>query len=97
MLVITVTFRVKPGYEDRFLTRVSQQAAASLQAEPACRRFDVSVDLNDPRRIFLYEIYVDPNAFAAHLRSPHFLAFDRETSGWFDEKIVERWNTITSD
>jgi autoinducer 2-degrading protein len=96
MLVITVTFRVKAGNEDRFLNRVSQQAADSLRAEPDCRRFDVSVDLNDARRVFLYEIYTDQNAFAAHLRSPHFLAFDRETAGWFDDKVVERWNTVAS-
>jgi quinol monooxygenase YgiN len=96
MLVITVTFRVKAGYEDRFLTRVSQQAADSLHAEPDCRRFDVSVDLNDPSRVFLYEIYTDQDAFAAHLRSPHFLAFDREATGWFDEKAVERWRTVSS-
>jgi autoinducer 2-degrading protein len=97
MLVITVTFRVKEGYEDRFLKRVSQQAADSRHAEADCRRFDVSVDLNDPRRIFLYEIYVDQNAFTAHLRSPHFIAFDRDTTGWFDEKVVERWGPVAID
>src|SRR5262245_6594255 len=96
MLVITVTFRVKEGYEDRFLKRVSQQAADSLQAEPDCRRFDVSVDLKDSHRVFLYEIYTDENAFGAHLRSQHFLAFDRETTGWFDDKVVERWSTVSS-
>src|SRR5262245_19370653 len=94
MFVITVTFRVKAGYEERFLKRVSQQAADSLHAEPACRRFDVSVDLNDPRRVYLYEIYTDQNAFAANLRSSHFLAFDRDTTGWFDEKVVERWSMV---
>jgi autoinducer 2-degrading protein len=97
MLVITVTFRVKDGYQDRFLKRVSQQAADSLHAEPDCRRFDVSVDLNDPRRVFLYEIYTDENAFAAHLASSHFLAFDRDTKDGIDEKVVERWRTISSD
>jgi (4S)-4-hydroxy-5-phosphonooxypentane-2,3-dione isomerase len=85
------------GLEDRFLKRVSQQAADSLHAEADCRRFDVSVDLNDPRHIFLYEIYVDRDAFAAHLRSSHFIAFDRETTGWVDEKVVERWRTVAID
>jgi quinol monooxygenase YgiN len=97
MFVITVTFRVKEGSEHRFLKRVSQQAADSLRSEPDCRRFDVSVALNDPRRVFLYEIYADQNAFAAHLRSPHFLAFDRDTKEWIDEKVVERWNSFSSD
>lgn len=94
MFVITVSFRVKDGYEGRFLKRVSQQAADSLHGEPDCRRFEVSVDLNDPRRIFLYEIYTNQDAFAAHLRSAHFLAFDRETAGWFDDKIVEKWHRL---
>jgi len=96
MFVIIVTFRVKEGCEDRFLRRVSQQAADSLKAEPDCRRFDVSVDRNDPRRVFLYEMYTDEKAFAAHLATAHFLAFDRETTGWIDAKVVERWSTVTS-
>ena len=96
MFVITVTFSVKERYQDRFLRRVSQQAADSLKWEPDCRRFDVSVDLGDRRRVLLYEMYTDENAFAAHLATAHFLAFDRDTAGWFDEKVVERWSTVSS-
>jgi quinol monooxygenase YgiN len=96
MFVITVTFRVKAGYEQRFLERVLQQAADSLTGEPDCHRFDVSVDVNDPHRVFLYELYTDARAFAAHLASAHFRAFDRETAGWIDTKVVERWSAVTS-
>ena len=91
MLAITVRVTVKALYEDRFLARVVQQAADSLQHEPDCRQFDVCQDINDARRVFLYEIYRNETAFAEHLKTPHFLAFDRETKEWIEEKVVDWW------
>ena len=37
------------------------------------------------------EIYTDDAAFAAHLKTPHFLAFDADTRAWIDDKAVEKW------
>ena len=91
MLVITVRFRINDGFEERFLARAAQQASDSLGREAACRQFDVCASPADPRLILLYEIYDDDAAFAAHLASAHFLAFDQETRGWIADKVVERW------
>jgi quinol monooxygenase YgiN len=91
VLAVTVRFTVKPGREDAFLARVLRQAADTLQHEPECRQFDVCRASGDPRRVFLYEIYTDDMAFTAHLGTAHFLAFDRQTRDWIDEKVAERW------
>jgi quinol monooxygenase YgiN len=90
-LAVTVRFTVKPGREAAFLARVMRQAADTLEHEPECRQFDVCRAVDDPRCVFLYEIYTDDTAFAGHLGSAHFLAFDRETRDWIDEKVAGRW------
>jgi quinol monooxygenase YgiN len=37
---------------------------------------------------FLYELYDDQAAIAAHLLSPHFLEFDALTRDWVVGKVV---------
>lgn len=95
MLAITVRFRIKAGFEQQFLERVREQARASLEAEPACRQFDVCRSPEDVGDVFLYEVYATSADFASHLETPHFLAFDAETRTWVDEKIVQRWELVS--
>lgn len=92
MHVVIVRFRVKEQYAPALFERLHQQAQDSLDLEPACRRFDVLLDPNDPSRACLYEIYDDEAAFDTHLKTRHFLAFDAETRLWVDQKIVESWD-----
>lgn len=88
-LVVAVWFDLVPGEEARFTQAVLENAAASL-SEPGCRRFDVCLS-PDGRRCFLYEIYDDEPAFAAHKRTPHFLAFDGAVRTAVAEKRVETY------
>lgn len=91
MLIIVVRFRIAPEKAAAFLGRVKRQASDSLEREPACRHFDVAVAPADETQILLYEIYDDEAAFAVHLKSDHFLAFDAEVRDWIIDKVVERW------
>jgi quinol monooxygenase YgiN len=91
MLAVTVRFHVRSGHGDEFFERVRRQAKDSLDREPACRLFDVCRSPQNPLEIFLYEIYDDEAAFASHLKMPHFLAFDADTAGWVEGKLVEKW------
>jgi quinol monooxygenase YgiN len=43
---------------------------------------------------FLYELYDDEAAFAAHLETPHFKAFDREVAPWVVGKVVHAWRKL---
>ncbi len=90
MFVVTVLFEVERSDASTFLQRALQQAEDSLR-EQGCQRFDVCVDQKRPERVFLYEIYDDAAAFAAHLSSEHFLAFDRGISAITREKSVTSW------
>jgi len=88
--VVTVEFTIRPGFGDRFLDRVTTQAADS-RLEPGCSQFDVCVDPADRHRVFLYEVYADQQAFAEHLASAHFKDFDAATLAWVTAKTVGQW------
>lgn len=92
MLAITVRFHIEPLHEEEFFERVQRQAKDTLDREPACRQFDVCRNPQNPREFFLYEIYDDEAAFAAHLKMPHFLAFDADVKTWVNDKVVEKWD-----
>jgi autoinducer 2-degrading protein len=92
MLAVTVRFQVAPAQAEAFFKRVLQQAKDTLEREEACTQFDVCRSLGNPAEVFLYEIYDDEAAFAAHLKTPHFLAFDADVRTWVRDKVVERWD-----
>ena len=90
-LVVYVEFRVKPEDHAAFARLLAANAAASLETEPGCARFDVlTPEGAKDGRFVLYEIYADDAAFDAHLRTEHFLAFDRATAGTVLERRIAR-------
>jgi quinol monooxygenase YgiN len=72
MIALFVTLEVRPALRENLLAAITAQAAASLEREPGCRRFDVCVDTADPNRLLLYEVYEDEGALDAHGGTPHF-------------------------
>ncbi len=94
MHVVTVEFVVKPECVAAFRQAVMEQAANTLREEPACRRFDVCIDLTGGNTVFLYEIYDDHTAFEEHLRSRHFQEFDSTTRAWLEQKTVQSWRLL---
>lgn len=91
MQVLVVDFRVHAPHVQAFAQAMAANARASLEDEPGCRRFDVCTDPADPGLFFLYELYDDEAAVAAHMRSPHFLAFDKASAAWVQTKSVRRF------
>ena len=88
--VVTVEFTIRPGFAHRFMDRLVVQAADSLR-EPGCSQFDTCVNPSDAHHVFLYEVYADRDAFAAHLASAHFKDFDAATREWVATKRVSEW------
>jgi len=85
---LLVDFHLQPARADAFAEAIAQNARASLEREPGCRRFDVCRDPADASVFFLYELYDDAAAIAAHLASPHFLAFNALIGDWVVHKNV---------
>ncbi|MGP2442754.1 putative quinol monooxygenase [Streptomyces sp. JW3] len=76
MIFITVKFRVRPEYADRWPEVVAEFTRAT-RAEPGCLWFDWSRGLDDPTEYVLVEAFRDDEAGAAHVGSAHFRAAQR--------------------
>ena len=76
-LILIVELQLKPGTVDQFMRIVGDNAQASVRDEPGCIRFDVLRPEGEADRVVLYEHYVDEKAFAVHLRTAHYRAFER--------------------
>jgi autoinducer 2-degrading protein len=72
---LIVSLQVQPEKRERFLAAIAANAAASVRDEPGCLRFDVMEDAQRPNHFFFYEIYRNPEAFAAHKAAAHFAAW----------------------
>ena len=94
MFAVTVLLEVDDRHLSEFMEAMRAQARNSLELEKDCRRFDICVDAGDRRRVFLYEIYTDKAAFDAHLKTDHFVGFDRRVKDWLVSKKVECWERI---
>ena len=88
--VIAVDFTLHPGKRAAFRKLIDENARASVRDEPGCRRFDVLEPKGQADHVFLYEIYNDRAAFEAHLKTPHFASFNRDSDALvMDKKIFE--------
>jgi (4S)-4-hydroxy-5-phosphonooxypentane-2,3-dione isomerase len=90
MHALVVEFQIHPAFVEAFARAIADNARASLDTEPGCRQFDVCRDPAHPQLFFLYELYDDEAAVAAHLQAPHFLAMDGATRDWVSSKTVRR-------
>ena len=88
--VIAVDFILHPGVMEKFMPLMLENAEKSRTLEPGCDRFDVSAPAGGHDRVFLYEIYKDEAAFAAHLKTPHFLEFDAATKAMIKERKIDK-------
>jgi quinol monooxygenase YgiN len=73
MIALIVTLEVYPERMDQFLAAIRENAERSLKDEPGCKRYDVIRDKQVPTHFFIYELYDDEAAVAAHRVAPHFL------------------------
>jgi (4S)-4-hydroxy-5-phosphonooxypentane-2,3-dione isomerase len=92
MFSLVVQMEVRPGFREEFLAGMTANAETSVRDEPGCLRFDLSSVDGDENRFFLYELYVDADAFAAHKQAPHF----REWREIAERVLVGQVNTTGS-
>ncbi len=91
MFVITVLFECHVEQTEAFAAALETQAHNSVTKEQDCLVFDVCSDPEMPNRFFLYEVYSDEAAFDLHLKSDHFLDFDKKVAPMVASKTVGRW------
>ncbi|MCC6210214.1 MAG: antibiotic biosynthesis monooxygenase [Burkholderiales bacterium] len=96
MYIVTVMLHVDSRHADAFRARVVDNAQTSRRREPGCLQFDVCSDPMHKDRVFLYEVYADRAAFDAHMASPHFKSFEKESAPWITAKDVRSFERIHS-
>ncbi|MCG3463253.1 (4S)-4-hydroxy-5-phosphonooxypentane-2,3-dione isomerase [Xenorhabdus bovienii] len=72
MQVTLVEINVKADKIDEFIEVFRDNHLGSVK-EPGNLRFDVLRDENIPTRFYVYEVYADETAVAAHKKTPHYL------------------------
>ena len=72
MYVIIAPIQVKEGSKEQVLEALVPNARAAATTEPGCLRFDVIQDAGDPNLLWVYEIYVDEDAFNYHIQTDHY-------------------------
>jgi quinol monooxygenase YgiN len=75
--VVTAYWTAKQGEEDAVAAALSQLIEPS-RAEPGILEYQIHRDPENPRLFFLYEKYIDEEAYAAHAQSPHFQKYGLE-------------------
>ena len=68
--------------------------APRCRMQPGCRQFDVCRDPADSQVFFLYELYDDAAAIAAHLQTPHSRQMDVLTASWVAHKTVRQMQRV---
>jgi (4S)-4-hydroxy-5-phosphonooxypentane-2,3-dione isomerase len=96
MYVICVELAIDPLHRDDFMRAMLANAQASLRDEPACKQFDVCVRNDDANCVFLYERYETSEDFQVHLKTAHFLEFDKLVAPWVQRKIVTAWTQVNA-
>ena len=81
MYVVCVTVFVSSGHEQAFLDATRKNHEGTV-GEPGALRFDVLQHEDDPAQFFLYEVYKDRDAFAAHKRTAHYQTWADTVNGW---------------
>ena len=94
MYVVTVHFHVKPEHVTAFQAAMLVNARSSVEKEPGCRRFDVTVDEKDPAHFFLFEVYDDEAAFQKHMTMDHFATVNRVIEPWVLDKTFKMFYMV---
>jgi len=81
MIVIAGTVQVHPDMRDEAL-RAAIAMARATRAEPGCRAYRFTTDLEDPAIICIFEEWETEAALAAHFQTPHMAAFRAALPGF---------------
>ncbi|MEN5203036.1 antibiotic biosynthesis monooxygenase family protein [Stenotrophomonas sp. TWI700] len=72
---ITVDAAHLPAYREA----LAEEVRASMALEPGVLSLYAVFDKEDPTRLTILEIYANRQAYEAHVKSPHFLAYKNGT------------------
>ncbi|ANL70832.1 antibiotic biosynthesis monooxygenase protein [Rhizobium phaseoli] len=72
---------IDPATLDAYRALLTEEIEASLALEDGVLSLGAVSIRDNPNRIRILEVYADQEAYEAHLQTPHFLKYKRETAG----------------
>ena len=85
LFVIHAPLWIKSDRVEDFIEAVSLDAIGSVNEEPGCLRFDVYRNRENPNELYLYEVYVNEDAFEYHRKTPHIKRWSETVKDWYDQ------------
>ena len=89
-IVLHVELTLHPEHRDAYLARALQHRDNVRENEPACQRFDISVEEENPNLVRLYEVYNDEAAVQHHMQTPYMNAYRDETAPMIANRKLTR-------
>lgn len=71
---------VDPAQLDAYKSLLAEEQEASVRREPGVLMLHSVQYAEDPSQVRLLEVYASPEAYASHIRSPHFLKYKLGTA-----------------
>jgi len=91
--VNAVDLVIIPSEMSKFVEAIKENASNSVK-EPGCREFNVLVLANRPNHVFLFEVYDNEAALAAHRETPHFKKFFATAGSMIVDRNVQAMSVI---
>lgn len=79
MLIRVAALTIDSAYIDEYINILEEEAAASVAVEPGVVCIYPMFEKENPNQIKLLEIYLNQEAYEAHLKTPHFLKYKNST------------------
>ena len=89
MVAYCVEVYVKKGYEDDFIKATEDNHLGTVK-EPGNIRWDLCRSKDTDGLFFLYEVYTDEDAVAAHKQTKHYLQWRDTVEPWMEKKRYGR-------
>ena len=84
---------VIPSEMPKFLEAIKENGANAVK-EPGCREFNITVLANNPNHVFLYEVYDNEAALAAHRNTDHFKKYSAATANMIADRSVRAMSVV---
>lgn len=89
MIYVTAELKIRPEQELTNAYQAIEQFCRDMESEEGCLQATATFDVNEPRRVLLWERYVDQAAIEAHFVMPHTQAFIANNIA----ELVQAFNT----
>ena len=83
LFIIHAPLLVSPDRVKDFIDALRLDAIGSINEEPGCLRFDIYQNRENPTELYLYEVYVNKDAFDYHTRTPHIQQWVETVKDWY--------------